>query len=264
MTMPRAKIGLVNRRAAPAAELVEEPGPGRPARSMADARLSPRGRWGGPRGEPTPGPDCRPDVAPQLFADTRRGAAAVLGVLWRRTIRNANTRMAYVTAAYRFADWCAGRGMTPLGPGPSRLHVASYIEQLDPCLFAVHGQAKSGRPCASSSTGWLSARSCASNPAASVRGPKQVITTGKTPGVDGGRGPAPCSIVSTPSNTHRAEGPGVNGPDGVWLCARERPRWRCAWRTITPRAGGPTSGCGRRAASTWSFPRIMWRRPVHG
>ena len=43
-------------------------------------------------------------------------------------IRNPNTRMAYLMAAYRFADWCEARGLTldrvePMG-------VAAYIEQL--------------------------------------------------------------------------------------------------------------------------------------
>ena len=43
-------------------------------------------------------------------------------------IRNPNTRMAYLTAAYRFADWCEARGLTLDRVEP--MLVAAYIEQL--------------------------------------------------------------------------------------------------------------------------------------
>ncbi len=56
---------------------------------------------------------------PALFAET----AAEQERFWEffgGAIQNTNTRLAYATAAYRFADWCEPRGLTlatvwPLG-----------------------------------------------------------------------------------------------------------------------------------------------------
>ncbi len=64
---------------------------------------------------------------PVLFADTEQGQQR-FWEFFGANIRNANTRMAYVTAAYRFADWCAARDLALGQSAP--LHVARYIEQL--------------------------------------------------------------------------------------------------------------------------------------
>ena len=66
-------------------------------------------------------------LTPHLFADTRQGQTR-FWEFFGANIRNANTRLAYVTAAYRFGDWCAARGLTLAAMRP--LHVAGYIEQL--------------------------------------------------------------------------------------------------------------------------------------
>ena len=64
---------------------------------------------------------------PALFAETRQGQQR-FWEFFGANIRNANTRMAYVTAAYRFADWCEAQDLILARVEP--LHVASYIEQL--------------------------------------------------------------------------------------------------------------------------------------
>ena len=57
---------------------------------------------------------------PALFAATRQGARR-FWEFFGANVRNANTRMAYVTAAYRFADWCAARDLPLAAVEP--LHV---------------------------------------------------------------------------------------------------------------------------------------------
>ena len=93
-------------------------------------------------------------------------------------IRNPNTRMAYLMAAYRFADWCEARGLTldrvePMG-------VAAYIEQLTKtCAPAT---VKQHLAAIRVLFDWLVVGQVVPfNPASSVRGPKHVVKTGKTP-----------------------------------------------------------------------------------
>ena len=57
----------------------------------------------GAAGEPIPA-RIAGGVTPALFAETRQGQQR-FWEFFGANIRNANTRMAYVTAAYRFADW---------------------------------------------------------------------------------------------------------------------------------------------------------------
>ena len=72
------------------------------------------------------GPDCG-RTHPGALSETRQGARR-FWEFFGANIRNANTRMAYVTAAYRFADWCEAQALSLAAVEP--LHVASYIEQL--------------------------------------------------------------------------------------------------------------------------------------
>ena len=62
-----------------------------------------------------------------IFAEARQGQQR-FWEFFGANIRNAHTRMAYVTAAYRFADWCEARDIALGQVAP--LHVARYIEQL--------------------------------------------------------------------------------------------------------------------------------------
>ena len=81
-------------------------------------------------------------LTPALFAETRQGERR-FWEFFGANIRNANTRMAYVTAAYRFADWCAAQALT-LAAGRAlacrQLHRAAGAG-----LCAGHREAKSGR-----------------------------------------------------------------------------------------------------------------------
>ena len=93
-------------------------------------------------------------------------------------IRNPNTRMAYLMAAYRFADWCEARGLTLDRVEP--MLVAAYIEQLTrsyaPATVKQHLAA------IRMLFDWLVVGQVVPfNPASSVRGPKHVVKTGKTP-----------------------------------------------------------------------------------
>ena len=103
-------------------------------------------------------------------------------------IRNANTRLAYVTAAYRFADWCAARALTLARVEP--LHVASYIEQLSRAYSAA--TVKQNLAALRQLFDWLVVgQVLRSNPASAVRGPKQIVNNGQDPRVDGSGNPQP-------------------------------------------------------------------------
>ena len=116
-------------------------------------------------------------LAPHLFADTRQGQQR-FWEFFGAHIRNANTRLAYVTAAYRFADWCEARALTLARVEP--LHVASYIEQLSRAYSAA--TVKQNLAALRQLFDWLVVgQVLRSNPASAVRGPKQIVKTGKTP-----------------------------------------------------------------------------------
>ena len=86
--------------------------------------------------------------------------------------------MAYVTAAYRFADWCEARDLALAQVAP--LHVARYIEQLG--RVYAPSTVKQNLAALRQLFDWLVVgQVLRSNPAAAVRGPKQIINTGKTP-----------------------------------------------------------------------------------
>ena len=94
------------------------------------------------------------------------------------TIRNKNTRMAYARAVYRFMDWCDERGLGLLTIEP--IAVAAYVEhmQADYEVPTVKQHLAAIRMLFD----WMvTGQVLPSNPAASVRGPRHVVETGKTP-----------------------------------------------------------------------------------
>ena len=114
---------------------------------------------------------------PALFAETAQ-AQERFWEFFGGCIRNRNTRLAYVTAAYRFADWCAAHGLPLSAIRP--LHVAGYIEQLTQAYSAA--TVKQHLAALRQLFDWLVVRQVLpANPAAAIRGPKHVVTTGKTP-----------------------------------------------------------------------------------
>jgi integrase/recombinase XerD len=114
--------------------------------------------------------------APALIADAGPDATERFFEFFTANIRNANTRRAYARAAGRFFFWCHERGLGLHQIKP--IVVAAYIEQ--------HGGAK---PSVKQSLAairmlfdWLViGQIIPTNPASSVRGPRHVVKTGKTP-----------------------------------------------------------------------------------
>ena len=116
-------------------------------------------------------------VTPILFAGSTR-AEKRFWEFFTANIRNPNTRMAYLTAAYRFADWCEAKGLELGHVEP--MMVAAYVEQ----LTKLHAPATVKQHLAAIRVlfDWLVIGQVAPfNPASSVRGPKHVVKTGKTP-----------------------------------------------------------------------------------
>ena len=77
-------------------------------------------------------------MTPALFAETAQ-EQEWFWEFFGGSIRNRNTRHAYVTAAYRLADWCEAQGLTLSAVRP--LRVAGYIEQLTQAYSAAMTQA---------------------------------------------------------------------------------------------------------------------------
>ena len=93
-------------------------------------------------------------------------------------IRNPNTRLAYLTAVRRFAAWCEQRGLALDQVEP--MVVAAYVEQLSATLSAP--SVKQHLAALRMLFDWLVVGQVLPfNPASSVRGPKHVVKTGKTP-----------------------------------------------------------------------------------
>ena len=106
------------------------------------------------------------------------------------TIRNKNTRTAYLHATGRFFAWCDRHHLGQLAD-IEPLHVAAYIEVL---------QASFEKPTVKQHLAaikmlfdWLvTGQVVPVNPAGSVRGPRHVVTCGQTPVLDPEIGRASC------------------------------------------------------------------------
>lgn len=118
---------------------------------------------------------------PMIIEEAGNAARHRVIEFFTASLRNRNTRLAYWQACSAFLEYCYAMGVSLEAIGP--VHVASYIEQLSqlraaPTVkqhlaairrlfdFLVVGQI------------------LPANPAASVRGPKHVVTEGKTPILD--------------------------------------------------------------------------------
>ena len=114
---------------------------------------------------------------PALFA----GSESCQRRFWEffaATIRNKNTRQAYLTAVYRFADWCEFHGIELDDVEP--LNLSAYIEQLTEVYAAP--TVKQHLAAIRMLFDWLVVgQIVATNPASSVRGPKHSVKVGKTP-----------------------------------------------------------------------------------
>ena len=116
-------------------------------------------------------------TAPVLFSPSER-AERRFWEFFTAHIRNPNTRLAYLTAARRFAAWCERRGLILDQVEP--MVVAAYVEQLSGALSAP--SVKQHLAALRMLFDWLVVGQVLPfNPAHSVRGPKHVAKSGKTP-----------------------------------------------------------------------------------
>jgi site-specific recombinase XerD len=126
--------------------------------------------------------DTQQALIPATIAQAGDGAAYRFFEFFTAEIRNAHTRRAYHRAALAFFAWTQGRGLLLGSIRPP--HVAAYIEQL-----LAKGQSRPSVKQALAALRMLFdylvvGQVVPINPAASVRGPKHIVKTGKTPVLD--------------------------------------------------------------------------------
>jgi integrase/recombinase XerD len=121
-------------------------------------------------------------VVPVIVADPGDAAAKRFLEFFAVTIRNKNTRTAYLHAASRFFAWCEHHRLGALDE-IEPLHVAAYIEALGKDFEKP--TVKQHLAAIRMLFDWLvTGQVVATNPAHSVRGPKHVVKTGKTTVLD--------------------------------------------------------------------------------
>ncbi len=116
---------------------------------------------------------------PPIIAAAGDVAATRFLEFFAANIRNPHTRRAYFRNAFEFFHWCHGRGLRDL-KDIKPVVVAAYIEQLQ----QSHAKPTVKQHLASIRMlfDWLvTGQAAHANPAQSVRGPKHVVKTGKTP-----------------------------------------------------------------------------------
>jgi site-specific recombinase XerC len=97
-------------------------------------------------------------------------------------IRNPHTRRAYARAAEEFLTWCADVGVPSIG-AVQPVHVATWIEAGTRELAAP--SVKQRLAAIRHLFDWLvTGQVVPVNPAASVRGPRHIVTSGQTPVLD--------------------------------------------------------------------------------
>ena len=121
-------------------------------------------------------------VIPAMIADAGEHATRRYLEFFGATIRNKNTRTAYLHAASRFFAWCEHHKLGQLAD-IEPLHVAAYIEALGKDFEKP--TVKQHLAAIRMLFDWLvTGQVVATNPAHSVRGPKHVVKTGKTTVLD--------------------------------------------------------------------------------
>ena len=121
-------------------------------------------------------------VLPAIIADAGEAASKRFLEFFAATIRNRNTRAAYLHAASRFFAWCEHHQLGRL-EDIEPLHVAAYIEALGNDFEKP--TVKQHLAAIRMLFDWLvTGQIVATNPAHAVRGPKHVVKTGKTTVLD--------------------------------------------------------------------------------
>ncbi len=120
-------------------------------------------------------------LVPALIADLGEKASWRYVEFFTANIRNPNTRRAYARACASFLAWCETRGLTLTQIRPH--DVGAYIEALQATVSAP--SVKQQLAAIRMLFDWLVVgQVMPGNPASSVRGPKHVVKTGKTPVLD--------------------------------------------------------------------------------
>ncbi len=118
-------------------------------------------------------------LLPPLVANSGDSAQTRFLDFFAAQIRNPHTRRAYARAAAEFLAWCQGAGVTSL-PQVQPMHVAGWIELQGREVSAP--SVKQRLAAIRHLFDWLvTGHIVEGNPAASVRGPRHVVRTGKTP-----------------------------------------------------------------------------------
>jgi integrase/recombinase XerD len=121
-------------------------------------------------------------VVPGIIADAGEYATRRFLEFFAATIRNKNTRTAYLHAVSRFFAWCEHHKLGQLAD-IEPLHVAAYIEALGKDFEKP--TVKQHLAAIRMLFDWLvTGQVVATNPAHAVRGPKHVVKTGKTTVLD--------------------------------------------------------------------------------
>ena len=121
-------------------------------------------------------------AVPGIIADAGEHATRRFLEFFAATIRNRNTRTAYLHAVSRFFAWCDHHKLGALAD-IEPLHVAAYIEALGENFEKP--TVKQHLAAIRMLFDWLvTGQIVATNPAHAVRGPKHVVKTGKTTVLD--------------------------------------------------------------------------------
>jgi site-specific recombinase XerD len=119
---------------------------------------------------------------PTLVAAAGERASMRFLEFFAANIRNPHTRRAYARAADEFLAWCASAGVPSIG-AVQPVHVATWIEAGTRELAAP--SVKQRLAAIRHLFDWLvTGQVVPVNPAASVRGPRHVVTSGQTPVLD--------------------------------------------------------------------------------
>jgi site-specific recombinase XerC len=119
---------------------------------------------------------------PALVATAGKRAGMRFLEFFAANIRNPHTRRAYYRAAEEFLAWCASAGVPSIG-AVQPVHVATWIEAGTRELAAP--SVKQRLAAIRHLFDWLvTGQVVPVNPAASVRGPRHVVTSGQTPVLD--------------------------------------------------------------------------------
>ena len=119
---------------------------------------------------------------PTLVAAAGERASIRFLEFFAANIRNPHTRRAYARAADEFLAWCASAGVPSIG-AVQPVHVATWIEAGTRELAAP--SVKQRLAAIRHLFDWLvTGQVVTVNPAASVRGPRHVVTLGQTPVLD--------------------------------------------------------------------------------